>query len=42
MRVGERRRLRVPPALDGRTFDPSFIPVDAVRLYDIELLSAKP
>ena len=42
MRVGERRRLRVPPALDGRTFDPAFIPPAAVRLYDIELLAAKP
>ena len=42
MRVGERRRLRVPPALDGRTFDPSFIPPEAIRLYDIELLTTKP
>ncbi|MGH7694393.1 MAG: FKBP-type peptidyl-prolyl cis-trans isomerase [Gemmatimonadaceae bacterium] len=42
MRVGERRRLRVPPALDGRTFDPAFIPPDATRLYDIEVLAAKP
>ena len=42
MRVGERRRLRVPPALDGRTFDPAFIPPAAIRLYDIELLAAKP
>lgn len=42
MRVGERRRLRVPPALDGRTFDPSFIPPTATRLYDIEVLAAKP
>ena len=42
MRVGERRRLRVPPALDGRSFDPAFIPPTAIRLYDIELLAAKP
>lgn len=42
MRVGERRHLRVPPALDGRTFDPAFIPPTATRLYDIELLAAKP
>jgi FKBP-type peptidyl-prolyl cis-trans isomerase len=38
MRVGERRRLAVPPALDGRVFDPAFIPPDATRLYEIELL----
>lgn len=42
MRVGERRRLRVPPALDGRTFDPAFIPPAAIRLYEIEVLSARP
>lgn len=42
MRVGERRYLRVPPALDGRKFDPAFIPPTATRLYDIELLAAKP
>lgn len=39
MRVGERRRLLVPPALDGRTFDPSLIPPQAIRQYDIELLA---
>ena len=38
MRVGERRRLLVPPSLDGRTFDPTFIPPDAIRHYDIELV----
>jgi FKBP-type peptidyl-prolyl cis-trans isomerase len=38
MRVGERRKLRVPPSLDGRTFDPKFIPPDAIRHYDIELV----
>jgi hypothetical protein len=37
MRVGERRKLLLPPALDGRTFDPSFIQPDAIRHYDIEL-----
>lgn len=39
MRVGERRKLLVPPSLDGRTFDRSFIPADAVRHYDIEVLA---
>ena len=39
MRVGERRKVLVPPTLDGRTFDPAFIPPDAVRHYDIELLA---
>jgi FKBP-type peptidyl-prolyl cis-trans isomerase len=38
MRVGERRKLFIPPSLDGRTFDPSFIPPDAIRHYDIELV----
>ena len=38
MRVGERRKLLVPPKLDGRTFDPAFIPADAIRHYDIELV----
>jgi FKBP-type peptidyl-prolyl cis-trans isomerase len=38
MRVGERRKLLVPPALDGRKFDPTFIPPDAIRHYDIELV----
>ena len=38
MRVGERRKLQVPPALDGRTFDPRFIPPEAIRHYDIELV----
>ena len=38
MRVGERRKLLVPPSLDGRTFDPAFIPPDAIRHYDIELV----
>jgi hypothetical protein len=38
MRVGERRTLWVPPSLDGRTFDPTFIPPGATRHYDIELV----
>ena len=38
MRVGERRKLLVPPSLDGRKFDPAFIPPDAIRHYDIELV----
>jgi FKBP-type peptidyl-prolyl cis-trans isomerase len=42
MRVGERRKLLVPPALDGRTFDPSFIPPQAMRHYDIELVAIAP
>jgi len=42
MRVGERRKLRVPPALDGRQFDPAFIPPDAIRHYDIELIAILP
>ena len=42
MRVGERRHLRVPPALDGRTFDPAVIPPSAIRLYYLEILSVKP
>jgi hypothetical protein len=42
MRVGERRKLLVPPALDGRTFDASLIPPQAIRQYDIELLAILP
>lgn len=38
MRVGERRTLVVSPALDGRSFDPAFIPPDVNRHYDIELV----
>ncbi len=38
MKVGERRKLIVPPSLDGRTFDPEFIPHGAMLHYDIELL----
>ncbi len=38
MRVGERRKLLVPPSLDGRKFDPTFIPPGAIRHYDIELI----
>ena len=41
MRVGERRQLRVPPALDGRKFDPTLIPPTAIRLYDIEVLAVR-
>ena len=42
MRVGERRELRVTPALDGRQFDPAFIPPNAIRHYDIELIAILP
>lgn len=38
MRVGERRKLIVPPSLDGRTFDPAFIPPGSILHYDIELI----
>ena len=38
MRAGERRKLLVPPSLDGRKFEASFIPPDAVRHYDVELV----
>ena len=38
MRVGERRKLVVPPSLDGRTFDPSFIPPGSILHYDVELV----
>jgi FKBP-type peptidyl-prolyl cis-trans isomerase len=39
MRVGERRKLFVPPSLDGRKLDPQLIPPDAIRHYDIELVA---
>ena len=39
MRVGERRSLVVPPSLDGRTYDPAFIPVGSTLYYDIELVT---
>lgn len=39
MQVGERRKAIVPPALDGRKFDPGFIRADADRHYDIELVA---
>ena len=42
MRVGERRKLLGPPSLDGRTFDPAFIPPQAIRHYDIELIAIVP
>lgn len=38
MRPGERRKVTVHPALDGRTFDPAFIRPTATRYYDIELV----
>ena len=38
MRVGELRKVTVPPALDGRTFVPALIRADADRHYDIELV----
>ena len=39
MRVGERRSLVVPPSLDGRTYDPAFIPAGSTLYYDIELVT---
>lgn len=42
MRVGERRKLIVPPALDGRTFDPEFVPPGSLLHYDIELVEIVP
>jgi FKBP-type peptidyl-prolyl cis-trans isomerase len=41
MRVGERRKLLVPPSLDGRKFDPAFIPPDTIRHYDVELVECE-
>ena len=45
MRVGERRKLIVPPALSKRSSYPANTPPDATLYYDIELveiLQAKP
>jgi FKBP-type peptidyl-prolyl cis-trans isomerase len=39
MRVGERRKLIVPPALDGRTFDETVVPRGSLLHYDIELVA---
>jgi FKBP-type peptidyl-prolyl cis-trans isomerase len=39
MRLGERRRLLVPPLLDGRSLDPAVLPPTGVRVYDIEILA---
>jgi FKBP-type peptidyl-prolyl cis-trans isomerase len=39
MRVGERRSLIVPPSLDGRTYDPVFIPAGSTLYYDVELVA---
>jgi peptidylprolyl isomerase len=39
MRVGERRELVVPPSLDGRTYDPAFIPPGSTLYYDVELVA---
>jgi FKBP-type peptidyl-prolyl cis-trans isomerase len=38
MKVGERRKLVVPPSLSKRAEYPPDIPKDAVLLYNIELL----
>ena len=42
MRVGERRKLVVPPALSKRSEYPSNIPPDATLYYDIELVEILP
>jgi len=39
MRVGEHRALIVPPSLDGRTYDPAFIPAGSTLYYDVELVA---
>jgi len=39
MKVGERRRLIVPPALNKRTSYPPNLSPDATLLYDIELVA---
>jgi FKBP-type peptidyl-prolyl cis-trans isomerase len=38
MRVGERRKLIVPPSLSKRSVYPSNTPPDAILYYDIELV----
>jgi len=42
MKVGERRRLIVPPSLSKRSDYPPNIPPDATLLYDIELVEILP
>lgn len=41
MRVGERRRLEVPPSLSRRTSYPPNTPKDAVLQIDVELMSIR-
>jgi len=38
MKVGERRKLIVPPSLSHRSVYPANTPPDATLYYDIELL----
>jgi FKBP-type peptidyl-prolyl cis-trans isomerase len=38
MRIGERRKLIVPPSLSKRSVYPANTPPDAVLYYDIELI----
>lgn len=38
IRVGERRKATVPPALDGRTLGPELLRPNADRHFDIELV----
>ena len=38
MRMGERRKLVVPPSLDSRTHAPELIPPGSILHYDIELV----
>lgn len=42
MRVGERRKLIVPPSLSKRSSYPANTPPDATLYYDIELVEILP
>ena len=42
MRVGERRKLIVPPSLSKRSVYPASVPPDATLYYDIELVEILP
>jgi len=42
MRVGERRKLIVPPSLSKRSSYPANIPPEATLYYDIELVEIIP
>jgi FKBP-type peptidyl-prolyl cis-trans isomerase len=42
MRVGERRRLIVPPSLSRRSAYPDGLPPDAILHYDVTLVAIEP